>query len=163
MHMNTVCSSSDDLEGWLALAREVEPLFGPMVHDPAFREALRQAIANRHAFCIRSGPESPHPSLKGGVIISPDTNEIAWLAVASHERGQGFGWHLLEVAIGQLDPRKSIRVQTFAESVPEGRAARRLYSRLGFVHHQDGGLNPAGVPTAILQRRPRPRFHAPAR
>ena len=44
----------NDLEHWLILAKEVEPLFGPMVEDDGFRSALTDAISNQTALCIPS-------------------------------------------------------------------------------------------------------------
>ena len=50
---NPHLSTLDDYSQWIELAREVEPLFGPMVEDPDFRKDLRQAISGGSAFCIR--------------------------------------------------------------------------------------------------------------
>ncbi len=149
--MNADYSNLSDFAAWLALAREVEPLFGPMADEAGFQEAIRDAIANKRAFCIRSDPDEKDAYLKGGVVIAEETNEIAWLAVAERCRGMGFGRQLLKFAISRLNPQKSILVQTFARSVPEGNAARRLYLESGFNDSQDGGLNPAGIPTVIME------------
>lgn len=144
-------SSPDDFNGWLALAKEVEPLFGPMVDEAGFHEALQQAISSKTAFCIRAEPGTRDRSLKGGIVISKEQNEIAWLAVSSKHRQRGYGRRLLEFALGELDPCKRIWVQTFSESVPEGKAARGLYLDFGFIDFKPGGLNPAGVPTVIMR------------
>jgi len=149
--MDVTYSKLTDFDAWIALAREVEPLFGPMADEAAFQEALRQAISDSTAFCICSAPDERESPLKGGVVISKDTNEIAWLAVSKQHRQMGYGRQLLEFAIRQLDQQKSIIVQTFAESVSEGKAARKLYLDFGFKDLEDGGLNPAGVPTVIMR------------
>lgn len=140
---------ASDLGAWLALAREVEPLFGPMADDASFQAALKQAIKDENAFCLRLETDAP---LAGGVVISPDTNEIEWLAVSGAHRGRGLGAALLEKALARLNPEKNIVVQTFDGSVPEGHAARALYARFGFVHREDGGDNPAGLPTVIMEQ-----------
>lgn len=44
----------EDFPGWITLAREVEPLFGPMADVPSFREALRRALAHGNALCVRA-------------------------------------------------------------------------------------------------------------
>lgn len=149
--MDVVCSEIIDFEAWIELAREVEPLFGPMADELDFREALRQAISLKAAFCIRSKPESAHKSLLGGVIISKESNEIAWLAVSEKCRKKGYGRKLIEFALGKLNQQEKIFVQTFDESVSEGVSARKLYSDFGFADIKDAGLNPAGVPTVIMQ------------
>jgi ribosomal protein S18 acetylase RimI-like enzyme len=141
----------EDVEGWLALAREVEPLFGPMAESADFQAALRQAIGRHEAFCIRSRPEGTPLVLEGAVVVSKAANEIAWLAVSADHRGQGHGRALLTAALTHLDPTRPVTVQTFAATVPEGQAARDLYRGFGFTDQEDGGLNPAGVPTVIMQ------------
>ena len=151
MNTDVVCSKTIDFDAWIELAREVEPLFGPMADELDFREALRQAISLKTAFCIRSKPESAHNSLLGGVIISKESNEIAWLAVSEKCRKKGYGRKLIEFALGKLNQQENIFVQTFDESVSEGESARKLYSDFGFADIKAGGLNPAGVPTVIMQ------------
>ena len=149
--MNVDCSKPTDFYAWIALAREVEPLFGPMAEEVAFHEALTKAIATETAFCIRSGPNESEPSLKGGIVVSKEANEIVWFAVSRQYREMGYGRQLLEFAIGKLNPRKSMFVQTFDESCREGRAARKLYGDFGFEDHKNGGVNPAGLPTVIMR------------
>ncbi|NDY74355.1 hypothetical protein DO021_13585 [Desulfobacter hydrogenophilus] len=87
----------------------------------------------------------------GGVVISKETNEIAWLAVSQRYRRKSYGRKLIKFAIGNLNLRENIFVQTFDKSVSEEKSARHLYWNFGFTDIQDGGLNPAGVPTVIMQ------------
>ena len=122
--MEVVCSKPVDFDSWIALAREVEPLFGPMADKETFQEALRQAIISNTAFCIRSGRNERDKKIRGGIVISKESNEIAWFAVSKQYRGMGYGRQLLEFAISKLNPMENIFVQTFHESVPEGKPAR---------------------------------------
>ncbi|MGD9210180.1 MAG: GNAT family N-acetyltransferase [Desulfobacteraceae bacterium] len=149
--MDVDYSKIKDFEAWMALAREVEPLFGPMVDDMDFQEGLRQAIFNDIAFCIRSTSNEKDKTLKGGIIISKDSNEIVWFAVSGKYRRKGYGRQLLKFAINKLNLKKRIIVQTFDETVSQGKAARNLYIDFGFRDHKNGGLNPAGIPTVIMQ------------
>jgi len=149
--MKVTQSNLKDFEGWLALAREVEPLFGPMADDELFRDAIRLSIRAGLAFCIRVG-EGDSPALAGGVIISNVENEVAWLAVYQHHRGKGCGRALLASAIEHLNAAEPIMVQTFDETVPEGQAARELYDRFGFRYSHGGEKNPAGIPTVYMYR-----------
>ncbi len=139
-----------DFEAWIALAREVEPLFGPMAQEECFRKALREAIAARTAFCTAVDDRDPASTLAGGVVISREFNQIVWLAVSGPWRGKGIGKALVAFAIGKLSRKENIFVQTFDAGVPEGEAARSLYLDFGFTDFQRGGLNPAGVPTMIM-------------
>ena len=138
-----------DYEYLINLAEEVENLFGSMVDDISFQEALKDAISNELVFCIRS--KEAVNSLKGAIIISKELNEIAWLVVSKDARGQGIGRKLLKFAINKLDLKKDIIVQTFDKSVEEGIQARNLYLNFGFVDFKDGGKNPAGIPTVIMK------------
>ena len=133
----------------ISLAREAEPLFGPMAHESSFHDALKGAISQRLVFCL---PQADTDTLKGAIIISPDTNEIAWFVVTHTCRNQGIGNQLLDFALTRLDQTQEILVQTFAPSVPEGAPARALYLKSGFRDLRDGGLNPAGIPTVIMGR-----------
>nr|NJM03921.1 GNAT family N-acetyltransferase [Desulfobacula sp.] len=139
-----------DFDAWIRLAGEVEPLFGPMADEAPFQDALKQAMAQKTAFCIRSGPDGKECTLKGGIIISEELNEILWFAVSKPCRGKGYGRTLLDFAVSRLNRTKPILVQTFDASSPDGRAARKLYLDFGFLDYKDGGLNPAGIPTVIM-------------
>ena len=150
--MTVTVSDKTDYDAWLALAREVESLFGPMADEPGFQEALKGAIAEDTAYCIRSDHHENKAPLAGGIVISRATNEIAWLAVAEPHRGKGLGRQLLVFALDRLNPYLDMVVQTFDASVPQGAAARKLYLDFGFKDDQDGGLNPAGVRTMIMRR-----------
>lgn len=150
--MNIYVSNPEDLPLWLSLAREVEPLFGPMADVPEFQIGLRAAIIENRALCIRDVETAGARQLAGGVILDTDENEILWLAVSQTSRGRGAGRRLLDAAIARMDPARPIRVQTYDESVEAGIPARRLYVDLGFHDIYDGGLNPAGFPTVIMER-----------
>ncbi|WP_321493384.1 GNAT family N-acetyltransferase [uncultured Desulfobacter sp.] len=149
--MEIVYSKISDFDDWLSLSREVEPLFGPMADESGFQEALKQAISLNTAFCIRTESDGTNKKLIAGVVISKDSNEILWLAVSQRYQRNGYGRKLIEFAINSLNTKEKINVQTFNDSVPEGKAARKLYMELGFKDIKDGGLNPAGIPTVIMQ------------
>ncbi len=57
---------NSDFENWLELAREVEPLFGPMVGEPDFHEAIKTVISKERAFCLRDDCNK----LCGVIVIS---------------------------------------------------------------------------------------------
>jgi len=140
----------DDFEGWLQLAREVEPLFGPMVQDPDFRTGLRQAIVDGHALCVRAETGGHEQRLQGGIVIAPKANEILWFAVATESRGKGLGKALLHAAVKNLDKTRPIIVTTFDQTVAAGTPARHLYHAVGFREFSPAGVNPAGIPTVTM-------------
>ena len=140
--------TAGDIEAWLALAREVEPLFGPMAGEAGFIRAVTETIAAKRAYCIRD-----REGLAGVIALAGEGNEIEWLAVAARARGKGCGRALLAFALGRCDPGRPVTVQTFDDSCAEGAAARKLYADAGFAEMEKAGPNPAGVPTVILRRR----------
>jgi GNAT superfamily N-acetyltransferase len=138
-----------DINAWLALAVEVEPLFGPMAGEESFQRAIAETVAARQAFCVRRGN-----GLAGVIAVCRWNNAVEWLAVSARERGKGCGKALLAYALATLDPSRPVTVQTFAAECAAGAAARRLYVRAGFAEVEKAGLNPAGVPTVIMLRAP---------
>lgn len=148
--MEVVTALQEDFNAWLDLAKEVEPLFGPMVLEEPFLEALKNVIIAGSAFCVRINDGPAGSQLCGGVIISTDENEIAWLVVAAKHQGKGTGEKLVSYAIDKLDKSKPISVTTFDETVEEGKTARRLYNKLGFIDKEKRGNNPAGVPVVLM-------------
>lgn len=153
--MQVVPASLDDIPAWLALAAEVEPLFGPMVDDPGFHDALRRAMAGGRAFCVREGDGPPGSRLVGGLLMGSDSGapEIGWLAVSQRWQRGGVGRALVEHMLSGLDSPAEISVVTFADGVPGGEAARRFYEGFGFRAAGQGPVNPAGLPTQVMRWR----------
>lgn len=147
--MKVDAANRGDMLFWLSLAGEVEHLFGPMAADESFQNALLLSIDDGNAYCIRRKEET---GLCGGVIIDPANHEIVWLAVSESCRRRGAGSLLLDYAIEHLDHTVSINLVTFADTVPEGRAARELYLKFGFRDRKPVGKNPAGFPVVLMVR-----------
>jgi GNAT superfamily N-acetyltransferase len=117
----------EDVVSWLEIAREVEPLFGPM---PDFESALRRNISRGTALCARDASGQ----VLGGVLLraAPHT-QITWLAVRSSARRGGIGHALVSEALRRCPPPCEVLVDTFGEDTIEGYPARRLYESFGFV------------------------------
>lgn len=137
-----------DIDSWLELVKEVEPLFGPMIGTPGFCEALTEVIQEQRAYCIKANDGI----LYGAIVINHKNNEIEWFAVSKKKRRMGYGTALLRFAINKLDNKRPITVQTFDNTVIEGSSARKLYVAMGFQELEEAGFNPAGLPTVILKR-----------
>lgn len=136
-----------DIEQWLQLAKEVEPLFGEMVGVSAFTEGIKGCIADSSALCITHIDDD----IMGIISYNSNKNEIEWLAVKNKYRGNGYGYQLVEAAIQHLDQSKPIYVQTFSSHVGSGRSARKLYLSFGFKDYKVSGKNPAGIDTVIMK------------
>jgi GNAT superfamily N-acetyltransferase len=139
--------TNQDLNAWMELAREVEPLFGEMVDNENFINGIKDCISNSSAFCV----VNTNNDIEGVIAINKAFNEVSWLAVREKCRGKGYGYQLLETAIDSLDNRKPIYVQTFSPDVKAGEAARKIYMKFGFKDYKDGGKNPAGIDTVIMK------------
>ncbi len=115
----------DDFDDFLCLAREVEPLFGPMVDSSDFCAAVKGAIGADAVICAVGDTEEA--ALQGACVIDSELNEIAWLAVSNSFRGEGVGTLLLTEAMRRLGAQRPIRVTTFADLTQESVAAKKLY------------------------------------
>lgn len=145
--MEVKTASLEDYNNWLNLAKEVEHLFGPMSEEQCFQDALRNIIKTKQAFCIKD-----NDNLCGGIAISKENNEIAWFVVSKNFQKNGLGKKLIKYALNQLDTKKDIIVRTFADNIPEGKAARHLYQIFGFKDFAPDEPTPANIPTIIMIR-----------
>jgi GNAT superfamily N-acetyltransferase len=141
-----VVAQWEDRLAWLELAREVEPLFGPMVNEPGFHRALENNIRRGSAYCVREANGPPGTPLSGGLLyaIKPPIYKIGWLAVSERHRNQGIGKALVAYAIQLVPPPAELLVTTFGLDIAAGQAARRLYTRMGFDPAEQAPNGPEG-------------------
>lgn len=137
----------EDLDDWLKLAKEVEPLFGNMVGCDEFTQGIKESISKSSAFCVID----TNNKIGGIIAVDKSQNEIAWLAIHNKHRSKGYGRRLLKAAMDSLDTTKPVYVQTFSVGITEGEAARRLYEQFGFIDYKEAGKNPAGIDTVIMR------------
>ncbi len=126
----------EDVPAWLEIAKQVEPLFGPM---PDIETHIRRAIDHGTALVVIDRAKE----VVGAALLSRDDqpHRIHWLAVRAESRRAGIGSSLLQAIIERWDDGQLIDVITFGADVSEGEAARALYRAHGFVfleHHEDG-------------------------
>lgn len=138
-----------DYDTWIELAKEVEPLFGPMIDSKEFQDGIKDCIRNNNAF----GIENEKGNLTGIIALDRVKNEILWLAVATKHRGNNYGEKLVKKAVEELENNGDIYVQTFSGKVNEGKNARHIYERNGFVDLKDAGRNLADIETVIMVRK----------
>jgi len=138
----------------LDLAAEVEPLFGPMVNDPAFHRALRRNIDRGTAFCVREADGPPGVPLLGGLLFSPrpPVYTMGWLAVTQQHRRRGIGRALVEHAMGLAEIPAEFVVATFGADDPVGEPARSFYERMGFHAAEPAPNGPEGGCRQIFRR-----------
>lgn len=150
-----ICAEPGDIPAWLALAAEVEPLFGPLVEAPGFMRALRRNIARRTALCVRDADGPPGSTLLGGLLYSPKPPicRIGWLAVTGTYRRRGIGRALLEQVSQLVDPPVEFVVTTFGADQSRGLPARQFYTRLGFLPAEPAPDGPEGGSRQVFRRR----------
>ncbi|HPH96112.1 MAG TPA: GNAT family N-acetyltransferase [Anaerolineaceae bacterium] len=153
--MIVTLAQPEDIPAWLELAREVEPLFGPMVDDPGFLRALQKNIERGSAFCVRQGDGPPGTALLGGMLFSarPPVYTIGWLAVTRAIRRQGIGDQLMAFAMRGIATPAEMVLTTFGEDCVEGRPARRFYERWGFAAAEMVPDGPDGATRQVFRRR----------
>jgi GNAT superfamily N-acetyltransferase len=141
-----VRADREDIPAWLALAAEVEPLFGPMVEEPGFMRSLRRNIARGTALCVRAAGGRPGAPLLGGLLYSPKPPlyTIGWLAVVGTHRRRGIGRALVEQVFELAEPPAEFVVTTFGPDRDEGAPARRFYVRMGFSPAEPAPDGPDG-------------------
>lgn len=139
--------TNEDLDEWLQLAREIEPLFGKMVGCDDFLFGIKETISNKSAFCVIHTTNE----IGGIVAVDKNKNEIVWLAVHREYQSKGYGRQLLKAAMDSLDDTRPVFVQTFSAAITEGKVARHLYEQFGFVDYKEAGKNPAGIDTVIMR------------
>ena len=144
-----------DIPAWLALAAEVEPLFGPMVADPGFHAALERNIQRQTAFCIREQESAPGVPLMGGLLFSPTHAPhytIGWLAVVQRWQRQGVAQMLVEHCVRLIQPPAELSVVTFGADNLAGSLARRFYERMGFQAAEAAPHGPEGGTRQVYRR-----------
>ena len=152
--MHVVVAQEEDFAPWLDLAAEVEHLFGPLVNDPGFHQALEKNIARGTACCVRQGDGPPGTPLIGGLLFSPHPPRytIGWLAVSERHRRRGVARLLVEHVLGLVVPPAVVTVTTFGPGVPAGEPARRFYERMGFHAAEMALPGPEGGSRQVFHR-----------
>ncbi|OMF23079.1 hypothetical protein BK133_24885 [Paenibacillus sp. FSL H8-0548] len=138
--MKVVNATKEDLNEWLKLASEVEYLFGPMINDPNFIQAIEKNINQCSAFCVRENDGSPGSPLLGGVLFSSanaPSYKIGWLAVSSRARNKGIAAELMRFILKRVNIPAEVTVTTFGDDIVDGRPARKLYQKFGFVPQEE--------------------------
>src|SRR5260221_3349711 len=124
--MQVALAQPADIPAWLHLATEVEPLFGPMVADPAFHQALERNIQRQTAFCIREQSDVPGTPLIGALLFSATHApyyKIGWLAVAERWRRRGAAQALVTHCFVLIQPPAELSVITFGADNHAGKPA----------------------------------------
>ena len=153
--MQVALAQPGDIPTWLRLAAEVEFLFGPMVADPAFHQALERSIQRQTAFCIREQADVVGTPLVGALLFSTTRAphyKIGWLAVAARWRRRGAAQALVTHCFGLIQPPAELSVTTFDTDNLAGKPAREFYECLGFRAAEATLNGPEGGTRQVYRR-----------
>lgn len=147
-----VLATEDDFGAFLELASEVEDLFGPMVDEPGFHDAVRRNISRRSAFFARGSLGTP----AGGLLFSlhhHPTYAVRWFVVAERFRSKGLGEALLAEAFCKwVRPPCRVEVVSFGPDHPGARALH-FHERLGFRGAEPAQPGPEGGSRQMFRMR----------
>jgi len=147
--MQVVTACEADIPAWLALACEVEDLFGvALSRDEGFLDALQRNIRLGTAFCVRAEDGPPGTALLGGLLFSDRHGPVytlGWFAVAEDCRRLGVGKALVAHAMSLVEPPAELVVTTFVQGKPGGESARLFYLKEGFMPAEYLVEEPQGV------------------
>ncbi|MEY9928364.1 GNAT superfamily N-acetyltransferase [Catenulispora sp. GP43] len=143
-----------DLPGFLTLAAQVEPWFGPMVDDLGFHAAVGRNI-DRGTALVAVAPSGP--DLLGGLLFGarPPRHHIRWLVVSEAARGQGVGRAPVDEAVRRfVRCDGTLEVETFGADHPGAAVsgARVFYERLGFSPAEPAPVGPEGGSRQVYRR-----------
>jgi ribosomal protein S18 acetylase RimI-like enzyme len=153
--MHVVLAQPADIAAWLHLAAEVEFLFGSIVDDPAFHQALQRNIERQTAFCVREQSDMAGTPLMGALLFSATRAphyKIGWLAVAQRWRRRGVAQALVMHCFAILQPPAELSVTTFGADNLAGKPARDFYERMGFHAAEMTSNGPEGGTRQVYRR-----------
>lgn len=126
-----VCiASSRDVPAWLALVESVAEDF-PGLDMLDYRKTLEMHIAQKNALLAKIDGKTA-----GVLLFSPEIGELEFLAVSPAFRRHGIASALVAGML-RLMPQGDITVTTYREDDPQGKAARALYRKFGFVPEEE--------------------------
>ncbi|KEJ03502.1 GNAT family acetyltransferase [Clostridium botulinum A2B7 92] len=119
-----------DIDIWMNLIEIVKNDFpGLIVQD--YRKILKESIQQRTALIVKDEIKAI-----GVLIFSYENKEIAFLAVHPQYRKKGIATALFGKMYNQFPKGTEIAVTTYRENDANGKAARALYKRLGFIEDE---------------------------
>ena len=119
-----------DIDRWMALVAQVKDAF-PGLETP---EAMAEHRATVLSFMDRQGAicAKMDKIIIGALLFSREDGMLCFLAVDAEYRRRHIAEGLVREMLAHMDADRDVTVTTYREGVPEGRAARAFYRRMGF-------------------------------
>ncbi|MBF9047832.1 GNAT family N-acetyltransferase [Rhodobacterales bacterium LSUCC0031] len=123
-----------------------DPALAPLIADHAAHSAAHYPGESNHhqdgaalaaigavMFAGRLGAAGPVVAMGGYKLIGPRAAEVKSMHVTQALQGQGAGAHILGLILDHARRAGVLHISLETGSLPASAAARRLYSRAGFV------------------------------
>ncbi|MGN0327205.1 MAG: GNAT family N-acetyltransferase [Lachnospiraceae bacterium] len=123
--------TKQDIESWMRLVEKVKDAFPGLETREALIEhknTVLDFMDRASAICAKEQGE-----IIGILLFSCENNEICFLAVDAEHRRQHVAEKMVSFMLAKMDSQRDVSVMTYRDGVPEGRAARAFYKRIGFT------------------------------
>ena len=121
----------EDIDSWMRLVDKVKDAFPGLETTEALNEHKNTVLDFMERFSAICAKEQNE--IVGTLLFSSETNEICFLAVDAEHRRQHIAEKMVSFMLTKMDSHRAVSVTTYREGVPEGRAARAFYKRIGFT------------------------------
>ena len=122
-----------DLGRWFNLLNSVKHDFYDLdlANDEHHKNFLLKNIDRKTVIYVDNGEK-----IIGGMVFSPNSNQISWLGVDPEYRRQGIGTLLVKYMLNELSDRKEFKVRTFIEEHSQSKISHPFYESLGFKRRE---------------------------
>ena len=120
-----------DIHDWMILIDKVKASFPGLEAEEAMEEhkdTVLSFIRKQSAICAIKDNK-----IVGTLLFSKENNMLCFLAVDAEYRRQHIAEKMVSYMLSLMDSKDDIIVTTYREGVPEGKAAREFYKRVGFI------------------------------
>ena len=120
-----------DIESWMNLVKKVNDSFPGLDTKDALNDHKNTVLdfMNREsAICAKEQGE-----IVGVLLFSNENSELCFLAVDVEHRRQHVAEKMVSFMLTKMDSQRDVFVTTYRDRVPEGRAARAFYKKIGFT------------------------------
>ena len=120
-----------EIDRWMALVDQVKDAFPGL----ETRETLAEHRGTVLGFMERNAAicAKIDGKIAGALLFSRENSALCFLAVDPGFRRRHIAEKLVRYMLTFLDANRDVRVTTYREGAPEGRAARAFYRHLGFI------------------------------
>lgn len=129
--MEIKLGNKSDIDSWMELVKKVKDDFPGLETMEALNEhrnTVLEFINKESAICAKS-----RNKIIGTLLFSKENHMLCFLAVDIKYRRQHIAEKMVSYMLSLMDSKDDIIVTTYREGVPEGKAAREFYKRLGFI------------------------------